>query len=389
MFASTPARAWLRAIVSRPSLYRSAGASGRGRSCISHRRFGSHVLYNRSAAFSSHTSSALTDGSGYSSEDSDGKSEMARVDIADDGAHITLQFAKENDELQESKHQSASSSTYHASWLWSNDPRRVMLPSGQRTSTPGQWCAQSRPRIKDAKVVYCNIEQDGDEVDYNEPTLGSSEKSDGEQIMHVPGPTLKDSCHPLAVYGSYPAWISAKLVSASTATDDTAVSSSCRPYLQIEWTTPTTTSNNAQSIQEHTHGTTKSIYDLAWLERFQYNTPSRLAHRTKTEVQPIHAVRNDGPPLWYSTPESALDINSLYPGDEEISLHNINDGLVHVNYDSIIEEDNGSIQKEGLFHLLHSVLRDGAAIVSNTPYSAIDGTSTSQICKAVETCSTI
>lgn len=44
-------------------------------------------------------------------------------------------------------------------------------------------------------------------------------------------------------------------------------------------------------------------------------------------------------------------------------------GLVHVDYRSIVNEDSGQLLQDGLFELLHSVFQDGAAIVSNTPLS--------------------
>jgi len=102
-----------------------------------------------------------------------------------------------------------------------------------------------------------------------------------------------------------------------------------------------------------------------WRGRY-YHSPSSHDYRHR-EVRPLHAVRNDGPPLWYSTPESKTDLRSLYP-DEGTAKHDDSDGLIHVDYNSIIGDDGQALQ-EGLFRLLHSVFSDGAAIVSNTPFS--------------------
>jgi len=99
--------------------------------------------------------------------------------------------------------------------------------------------------------------------------------------------------------------------------------------------------------------------------RYYHSAPSHESRHG--EVRPLHAVRNDGPPLWYSTPESKTDLRSLYP-DEGTAKHDESDGLIHVDYNCIIGDDGETLQ-EGLFRLLHSVFRDGAAIVSTTPFS--------------------
>ena len=95
---------------------------------------------------SSFSSSQPTLSENSVSVDSDHNNAPIIVDIADDGSRITLNF---NDE-----------SEFHASWLWSNDPQAVLLPSGQRTITPAQWIYSGRPTINDAKIVYFDVEKD-------------------------------------------------------------------------------------------------------------------------------------------------------------------------------------------------------------------------------------
>ena len=299
-------------------------------------------------------------------EASDIDEEDVIVEVANDGGHLTLQFCSDDNDDQ--------SSTYHASWLWTNDPQRVLLPSGQRSTTPGQWVATSRPRIKDATIVHYNIEEEKHGNYNNESMPGSSEEmspaASGRRIK-VPGPTLKDSCHPLAIYGNHPAW-----VSATPSTDDMSETNGMtRPYLKIVWSKPSASTSNEE---------TTSIYDVEWLQRLQYDDASRQHHRRRTEVQPLNAIRKDGPPLWYSTPASKTELSSLYPEGGEIPRH-CNDGLVHINYNSVIGDD-GQILQDGLFRLFHSVIRDGAAIVSNTPMShhPSDNVNVSELCQAVE-----
>lgn len=240
------------------------------------------------------------------------------LQIGDNGTHISLRFNGDRDDHD-------VSSTYHASWLWSNDPKGVILPSGQR-STTAQWVNNGRPTITDAKIIYCDVDDKNEE---------SSLPLALERI-HVPGPTVNDCCHPLAIYGKHSPWILA------TVGDETL-----RPYLFITWSDKST-----------------STYDIEWLQRFQYNDRSRFEGRKRSEIQPIHAVRKNGPPIWHSTTTAKMESNVIYP-EGDAPQHKA-DGLVHVEYSSVIGED-GQPFRDGLFNLLHFIFRDGAVIVSDTP----------------------
>eukprot|EP00804_Cyclotella_cryptica_P012602 CCRYP_014723-RB/>CCRYP_014723-RB protein AED:0.28 eAED:0.28 QI:98/1/1/1/0.5/0.33/3/1947/640 len=286
-----------------------------------------------------------------SSDDSDGEEASSSpsriVDVAEigpHGGHVTLNYGPDD----------CFQSTFHASWLWSNDPKKVMLPSGQRTCTPGQWSSvYGRPKIKHAKIIYCIVGSGGEDTDDAEPkrSLGSSIVSDASKL-NVPGPTTRDCSHALPVYGTYPPWVSVS--SRSNGTGD----SNLRPYLQIQWSLP----NNDDTFD------TESFYDTEWLERLRYDDNARSYRRKKTEVTPIHAIRRSGPPLCYSletapVSERGRDHEQLR---ESIASKHAQDGLFHVNYRSLISADD-QINERGLFNLMDAVFRDGAAIVSETP----------------------
>ncbi|KAL7510387.1 hypothetical protein ACHAXN_007317 [Cyclotella atomus] len=248
------------------------------------------------------------------------------AEIGRKGSHITLNY--DHDIL----------STYHASWLWSNDPKKVTLPSGQRTCTPGQWrSVYDQPKIKSASIVYCG------DVDNDAETSGASQ-------IQVPGPTSKDCCHPLAIYGAQSPWVTA----ASFA--DSTKGTGLRPYLQIEWTT----AQNGDSTTD-----SSSLFDVEWLERFRYDDSARANRREKTEIQPIHAIRRSGPPLRFYIQNNHCLEDEKY----KITSKHEKDGLVHVNYQALIDS-NGQVLESGLLNLLDAVFRDGAAIVSNTPRPA-------------------
>ena len=247
--------------------------------------------------------------------DDDNPAQIIINEVACDGSYITLSFD--------------GKSKFHASWLWSNDPQGVVLPSGQRITTPAQWIYNGRPTIHDAKIVYCDINKD------------ESSKISSERI-NVPGPTVNDCCHPVAIYGNHSPWVSATMVDG----DD----ESSRPYLFIAWSDDKDKST--------------SIYDVEWLQRFKYNDKSRLERRKRSEVQPMHALRKNGPPFWYSTAAAKKEYSVVYP--EQAAPQHGADGLVHIDYSSVIGED-GEQCRDGLFNLLHFIFRDGAVIVSNTP----------------------
>jgi hypothetical protein len=263
----------------------------------------------------------------HAPDDSDGEdaSSPNAIDIAaidPYGGHITLNFGQEQ-------------STFHASWLRSNDPKNVMLPSGQRKFTPGQYTICGRPKIEDATIVYCNVETDADEG-----------RLDRVRV-NVPGPTPEDCCHPLSIYGKHPPWIAASVSPKNN-------SANLRPYLQINWTA--------------THNDDKASYfDVEWLQRFRYDNAARRNHRNKTEVRPIHAIRRSGPPLIYSQASAKSQDGSGCNRDaENVSSMHEKDGLVHVNYHSLINPTGATLQK-GLLNLMNAIFQDGAAIVSNTP----------------------
>jgi len=173
----------------------------------------------------------------------------------DDGARVSIRFddGGEDDEPP---------SLYGAPWLRSNDPRRVVLPSGQRSSSTGGRRGRaddaSPPRIVGASIELLIVggaerENDDDDHDVRPGSLAVGPPGAKTTARIVPGPTPGDCCHPLAVYGGNPAWMIATAASLSTAKDEENEcdggdeddeSGLVRPYLVVEWadsTTPATT----------------------------------------------------------------------------------------------------------------------------------------------------
>ena len=240
------------------------------------------------------------------------------------------------------------SSPFHASWLWSNDPQRVHLPSGQRKSTPGEYRSNNRPRIASASIVYCYASNGG---------IVHNVEEDPTEHLPFPGPTMGDCCHPLATYGGEgrKAWMSSR---ASSLHGEITMLGA---YLRVEWMTTSTI----------------STYDMEWLNRFRYDDESRIKRKKHTDVTPLHALRKVGPPLWYTSNVHSNNIGSSTSSSKSSSppssLIYESDGLVHIDYRDITGEDKMTTKSSdnkshaGLFQLLQSVFRDGAAIVANAP----------------------
>ena len=248
----------------------------------------------------------------------------------DDGAGVLIRFddGGEDDEPP---------SLYGAPWLRSNDPRRVVLPSGQCSSSTGgrRGCADdaSPPRIVGASIellIVGSAERENDDDDHDVRPGSSAVGPPGAKTTAriVPGPTPGDCCHPLAVYGGNPAWMIATAASLSTAKDEENEcdggdeddkSGLVWPYLVVEWadsTTPATTpammtmttttgrGGDADDVIDGIDGiakntttkiTTRLIYDVEWLMRFRNDDLSRAWRRRRTEVQPAHARRCASP----------------------------------------------------------------------------------------------
>ena len=172
--------------------------------------------------------------------------------------------------------------------------------------------------------------------------------------MCVPGPGPDDCCHPLAVYGGHLPWI---------VTRRSGRGEGGRAYLRVTWTDGPT-----------------SFYDAEWLLRCCSPGDGGFG-RGGTEVTPSHAVRRDGPPEWHGSGRASEESDGLF-GDG-VRLERGGDGLARIDYGSVVDCGASDGGDEGLFRLLHSVFRDGAAIVENVPHSAQTDGEIADVCGSV------
>ena len=289
---------------------------------------------------------------------------QVEVSVSPDGGMVNINFGDGTN----------TSAPYHASWLWSNDPKRVHVTSGQRTSTPGEYYRHKhRPKVASARIIYIYAARLDKDDDYRIIAVHNIE-DDATELLQFPGPTMGDSCHPLATYGEISRDLdSGWLLSRSSNLGGSIMTFGC--YLQVEW----------KNMAPSTTKTAMSIYDLKWLSRFRYADITRKEHRENTEVTPIHAIRKVGPPSYYSTkslPSTSKVIDSSNNSSQsQLSplRHEVDDGLVHIDYQSMFH--NGNDEK---FQLLHHVFRDGAVIVTNTPSPVTEVTEVYPVAKVAK-----
>jgi hypothetical protein len=137
--------------------------------------------------------------------------------VSFDGSQVTIQFDDDNDAGV-----LLSASSYRASWLHSNVPCFATLPSGQRR---GVIDGDTAPRIVNASILLLDV------VHVDTPI----ETAENKTMMRVPGPTMEDCCHPLAMYGDYPPWVAGTIIESSASVEDAMSSKNVWPYLVIQW----------------------------------------------------------------------------------------------------------------------------------------------------------
>jgi alpha-ketoglutarate-dependent taurine dioxygenase len=200
------------------------------------------------------------------------------ADIMQDGTAVVVSFPQ-------------GESTFHAPWLWCNDPSFIHPSSGQRLHSPSSFFGW---RIASAQVV-------------------SGDYASDPQHIHTdatrPTPPPPPGClHPVESVYKIPN------------RDDTPNGT----MLCVTW------------VKDDE--TFASFYDMNWLWSCGYSEDALKRRRDETEIRQEHALRRDS-------------------------------ALFKIDYDQIQSEGNNDSAR---YELLQAVLRDGAALVQNTPSDAID-----------------
>lgn len=163
----------------------------------------------------------------------------AKASVIENGTRVAVSF---NNEEQ---------STFHAPWLWSNDPSRVHPTSGQRLRTPGGYT--SGTVIKSAEIIKSTNEENPDGV-----------------VLPFPPPP-KGSSHPIG--GFY---------ESSTNDEELPVDAQC---LRVTWHSGTKPNERVSDV---------SYYDLHWLRHWRYDEDALESRRATSRVTPHEALQNDG-----------------------------------------------------------------------------------------------
>jgi hypothetical protein len=156
------------------------------------------------------------------------------------------------------------SSTFHAPWLWHNDSRNIITPSGQRKQSPGYWNSE-------AAIVHASIRH-GSDIDI--VSLRQEVCQNADFI------TKSGAIHP---------------INTCIAVDDTTRSCKIKNdgdvgvnaelselMLVITWNRPI--HKDADIENENCN----SIYNLLWLKQWAYDSFATTASRLKREVSDEH-----------------------------------------------------------------------------------------------------
>jgi len=245
--------------------------------------------------------------------------------------------------------ESSTSSTFHAAWLWSNDPAAVHASSGQRLRSPLTFFA-AQAQIRTARLVTVTV---NDSQEQPSPSTTTT--------IPPPPPPPRGSLHPIG--GPYrvdmadrpreddPANCQRTLLCVTWKTTNTSKSSS---------SSSTTTSDDDNNHQQQQHNEqqqqhneqqqqqhNESWYDLDWLGRCRYDDAARRERHAATAVRKEDALH-----AGYAL--QTLNYHCLLT-----AVSNNNDDNEHC--------DDLHMVDDARFDLLHAVLEEGAALVQGAP----------------------
>ena len=268
-----------------------------------------------------------------------------------------------------------SSSTFHAPWLWSNDPGQVHRASGQRLRSPWTFY-QCGARIAAAEIVRVAVavadeEEDGGMMAVGVVAVRTTTMTTrwGRLHQYHHRHHRAAPCTPWEV-PTRSKWQTMMLVGAVWWAMIPNHHNNKRSLLYVTWKTTaanhphdggssSSSSSKAQSPppeqeqQVVTTTTTTSVYDLDWLARCRYDATALDERQTAVEVRKEQSLHR-GYALQTMNYHclllgaSSLDNNS---GSSNNSCGNNN----NKNFD------------DARFDLLHAVMEEGAALVQQAP----------------------
>ena len=237
----------------------------------------------------------------------------------------------------------SSSAVFHTPWLWMNDAKSFMIPSGQRISHPGSFNRQTK--IQNAILEL-------------QPYAAS----------------LKGSVRPL------------DCIQQGEADSDDASNK--------EWTLVITWSNNATKEKEQGGSKVQtSHFNLNWLKQWSYDCHSIKQAIQNREVNIthtfLHKFQHDG--HHQADHHNHTSTNSSTRCSRGVRWKKYR-GIGHVPYSKIdqfnndeqqppvVLDDDSKAQEDGLFDMLDSIFLDGAVLVTDVPnVSAGPNTSVTEI----------
>lgn len=201
--------------------------------------------------------------------------------------------------------------SFHAIWLWQNDPKNYMVPSGQKIHSISSWKSSNF-------IESCSVER----------------WRDLDDKMNLA--TKAGSIHSLNTFPS-----------SSQISED---SEDMSYFIKIKWgSTHTCDSSENYELQ--------SFFHLQWLYDWSCHHDNLNDTRLKREVTPDHTFMAK-----YRLACTNQDTSASLEREE----HN---GLLSFNYDDVMigSDDTNFASNEKVLSFLDAIMLDGAAIVKNAP----------------------
>lgn len=244
-----------------------------------------------------------------------GRHQFPPPSIQCDGKLVTIFY----NQLQLNEPEQCSS--FHALWLWHNDPSNIYPTSGQRKQSLSSY--YSGAVIAQAKVIHMSDLGPSDQSTYR-PKLGST-----NPIMTF---SYGHGLHEV----------------------DSAVGEMSNFLVLIHWRDPKQSSSSSEGgfLSEKKDGGDygfchTSIFNMQWLHQWSYASQALQAARLKREVSRVHTFRHK------------------QKAGNDAKLREQYDGLLSVDYCAILSKEEENQQQ--LLYFMDAVFNDGAVIVNNAP----------------------
>lgn len=213
------------------------------------------------------------------------------------------------------------SSAFHAIWLWQNSGSNIMIPSGQRKQSPGNF--NGKASVVTAEIHHCSFLQD--ELGYSS-FLTRKGAIHPVNINNTNDDILNDGCSAARSNAN----ANNRDCNANANIDISNHEDMSQFLLVLYWNQPLSTDFNSNEMNK------RSIYNLQWLKDWAYDVPSLQSSRLKREVSVEHSFIHKY--------KHAIEEKDQF----EIHRRATHKGLASVDYDDVVNQ----LSQDGLLVFL-------------------------------------